>query len=105
MLAGPMAKREPLSDQAIEAFVSAHPGWARVDERLERSFAFDDYPKTLAFVVQLGFAAEKRDHHPDLLVGYGKVTVRWTTHDTSPPGRISAVDTEMAERSDRIFAG
>jgi 4a-hydroxytetrahydrobiopterin dehydratase len=97
-----MSKRERLSEQAIEAFVTGHPGWTAEGSALAKSFVFGDYAAGIGFIVRVGFAAEKRDHHPDLHVGWGKVKVSWSTHDA---GGITALDTEMAELSDRLHKG
>jgi 4a-hydroxytetrahydrobiopterin dehydratase len=97
-----MSKRERLSEQAVLAFVTSHPGWAAEGSAIAKTFAFDDYAAGISFVVRVGFAAEKRDHHPDLHVGWGKVKVTWSTHDA---GGITTVDTEMAELSDRLHKG
>lgn len=94
-----MSKREKLPDEAVVAFVANHPDWERVDDALVKTFTFSDYGAGIAFVVRAGFAAEKRDHHPDLVVRYRKVEVRWTTHDA---GGITALDLEMAEHCDRV---
>ena len=97
-----MSKRVRLSDEAIEAFLAGHPGWDRATGEvgaLRRTFSFDDYASGIAFVVRVGFAAEARNHHPDLHVGWKRVQVLWSTHDA---GGITALDTEMAERSDAI---
>jgi 4a-hydroxytetrahydrobiopterin dehydratase len=97
-----MSARDRLSDEAIEAFLSAHPGWTRAGEgqgALVRTFRFADYPAGIAFVVRLAFAAEGKNHHPDLVVGWGRVEVRWSTHDA---GGITALDTELAERTDAL---
>jgi 4a-hydroxytetrahydrobiopterin dehydratase len=98
-----MANRDKLPDEALSAFLSAHPGWSRLDEpgpALSKTFSFKDYAAGIAFVVRLAFAAEKRDHHPDLRVHWGRVRVDWSTHDA---GGITAVDTEMAETADQIY--
>lgn len=97
-----MSKRDKLTGEAIEAFVSTRAGWAAEGGALTRTFAFADYSAGIAFTVRLAFAAEKRDHHPDLHVGWRKVTVAWSTHDA---GGITALDTEMAELSDKLFQG
>jgi 4a-hydroxytetrahydrobiopterin dehydratase len=97
-----MSKRERLSEQAVEGFVSSHPGWAREGSALAKTFTFDDYAAGIGFVVRIGFAADKRDHHPDLHVGYCKVKVSWSTHDA---GGITGLDTEMAELSERLGKG
>jgi len=100
-----MSKRDKLSDEAVEAFLAGHPGWAlspgapAAPAALCRTFVFDAYAAGIAFVVRLGFAAEARDHHPDLHVGWRRVQVVWSTHDA---GGITALDTEMAERSDAL---
>jgi 4a-hydroxytetrahydrobiopterin dehydratase len=94
-----MTSRAKLTDEAIAAFLAAHPGWERDGEALARTYAFAGYADGIAFVVRLGFAAEARDHHPDLHVGYRRVRVLLTTHDA---GGITALDAEMAERADAL---
>jgi len=97
-----MSNREKLSEQAVSAFVSSHPGWAATGSALVKSFAFSEYADGISFAVRVGFAAEKRDHHPELHVGYCKVQVAWSTHDA---GGITSLDIEMAELSDRLHKG
>lgn len=94
-----MSTRERLSDDVIGAFLSSHPGWERSGDGLARTFDFDAYAAGIAFAVRVGFAAEARDHHPDLHVGWRRVRVVWSTHDA---GGITAVDVEMAERTDAL---
>lgn len=100
---GLMSSREKLSDDAIAAFVAANAGWARVEQggtsALSRTFSFPDYPAGVAFAVRIAFAAEGRDHHPDLLIGWRKVLVTWSTHDA---GGITALDAELAQRTDAL---
>lgn len=67
-----------------------------------RTFTFADFGGAVAFTVRLGFVAEKRDHHPDVLVSWGKARVLWTTHDA---GGITQLDLELAEASDALGAG
>lgn len=97
-----MGKRERLSDEAIAAFTAERAGWAAEGGALVKTFDFDDYAAGIAFVVRLGFAAEARDHHPDLHVGWRKVRVAWTTHDR---GGVTGLDAEMAILSDQIHKG
>lgn len=94
-----MTKRERLTEAAIETFLGAHAGWERVGEALTKTFSFDSYAAGIAFVVEVGFAAEGRDHHPELMVGWRRVKVSWSTHDA---GGITAVDAEMAERTEAM---
>ncbi|HSN96800.1 MAG TPA: 4a-hydroxytetrahydrobiopterin dehydratase [Candidatus Nanopelagicales bacterium] len=96
-----MSKRERLSDEAISAFLNGpgRAGWSRVGEALERAYAFPDYSAAVGFTMRVALLAERRDHHPDLLLGWGKVRVTWSTHDA---GGITALDVEMAEQCDRL---
>jgi 4a-hydroxytetrahydrobiopterin dehydratase len=97
-----MTSREKLPDDAIATFLSSNPGWERRGGALFRVFKFPDYGEALAFLVQVGVAAEKRDHHPEMLLGWGRVEVTWSTHDA---GGITPLDIEMAERTDRLYGG
>lgn len=97
-----MRKRQQLSDDAIATFLAAHPGWETQGEALVRTFTFDDYPAGVAFAVRVAFAAEKHDHHPELHLGYRKVTASWSTHDA---GGITVLDTELCEICDRLHQG
>jgi 4a-hydroxytetrahydrobiopterin dehydratase len=84
----------------VDAWLVAHPGWARVDgEAIARSFDFPDFASALAFAVRLGMLAEKRDHHPDMLIGWGRAKVMWTTHDAKG---ITCLDLELAEATDAL---
>jgi 4a-hydroxytetrahydrobiopterin dehydratase len=95
-----MGKPEKLSNEAVETFIAAHAGWKRDGDTLAKTYAFEQYGDGIAFAVHIAFAADKRDHHPDLRIGWGKVEVRWTTHDA---GGISAADAEMAQLADRLY--
>lgn len=59
------------------------PGWELVEDglALQRTFRFDDYHRTMAFVNALAFIAHREDHHPDLGVHYDRAVVRFSTHD------------------------
>jgi 4a-hydroxytetrahydrobiopterin dehydratase len=53
----------------------------------------------MAFANRVAEAAEGADHHPDMLVGWGKVELAWVSHDV---GGISQRDVDMAKRSDEL---
>jgi 4a-hydroxytetrahydrobiopterin dehydratase len=89
-----------LSGDQVAHALGELPGWqaASVDgePRLTRTFAFSDYAAALAFAVHAGALAERHDHHPALLVEWGRVTVSWWTHTA---GGITDLDVEMARRT------
>jgi 4a-hydroxytetrahydrobiopterin dehydratase len=46
--------------------------------------------------------AEVMDHHPDVLVTYGRVKVSTSTHDADG---LTALDFELARRTDALDRG
>jgi 4a-hydroxytetrahydrobiopterin dehydratase len=55
--------------------------WNMVNEHhLVRKFKFPDFLSALAFVNRVGEVAEEQGHHPDILLGWGKVEVTIWTH-------------------------
>jgi len=47
---------------------------------LNKTFSFDNYYQTIAFVNALAWIAHGEDHHPDLEVSYKRCVVHFTTH-------------------------
>ena len=82
-----------LSDAEITAGLSALPGWAREGDEIVKTFDCGSFPDAVAFVVRIGFFAERADHHPDLDVRWKRVRVALTTHDA---GGLSDLDFDLA---------
>ena len=56
-------------------------GWRVVDEHhLEKEYHFDDFRQALDFTVKVGEMAEEQNHHPDIVLAWGKVKVTIWTH-------------------------
>ena len=81
-------------DQAPEV-----PGWEHRDGALRRSVAFDGYRDAVAFTVRVALEAESANHHPDLLLTWGRVDVALTSHDA---GGVTDRDVEMAHAIDDL---
>lgn len=88
-------------DPILEEWLRAHEGWARSDDGIAKTYAFVDFAAALAFTVRLGLLAEKRGHHPDITVGWGKARVFWTTHDARG---TTVLDLELGDATDAIAA-
>lgn len=69
-----------LAADELRERLAALPGWTHVDDRIEKTFRFADYERTIAFVNAVAALARREDHHPDLGVHYGRCVVAWTTH-------------------------
>jgi 4a-hydroxytetrahydrobiopterin dehydratase len=75
-----MANVMPLTDTQIAEALGRLPGWERDGDNIRKQFQFDSYLAGLAFASAVGVVAEGRDHHPDITIGWRKVTVSYNTH-------------------------
>jgi 4a-hydroxytetrahydrobiopterin dehydratase len=82
-----------LSPSEIAAHLESLPSWRLEDGAIVREYATDGWPTTLMLVNAIGFFAEAADHHPDLVVSWGKVQVKLSTHSA---GGVTASDLELA---------
>ncbi len=73
--------------------------WARVENELVRVVGLADFATALAFVNAVGWLAEVANHHPDVDIRWGTVTLRLTTHSA---GGLTQRDLDLAEAIDRI---
>ena len=86
-----------------EALLAGLPDWAVVQEdtaRLTASFAFPNFADALAFAVQVGALAEAADHHPLLVVEWGRAQVSWWTHAI---GGLHRNDFILAARTSQLL--
>src|SRR5665213_1660238 len=95
-----MATKEPTYNEAqIAEKLNALPGWYFEGGMLRRTFKTDGWPTTLMLVGAIGFVAQAADHHPDLSVSWGKVTVKLSTHSA---GGITDKDFELARKIEDV---
>ncbi len=97
--------RALIATDELAAAVGQRPGWKVVEvdgvAGLERELRFASYADTIAFVMRLAFVAEQADHLADLGVHWGRVEVRWSTHDR---GGVTGVDLAAVDSTDEIAA-
>ncbi len=89
----------PLDAGELARQLRSTPGWAVVDGMLERRFEFADFHRTMAFVNAVAWIAHREDHHPDLVVGYDRCTLRYCTHSA---GGITVNDFICAAKVDAL---
>jgi len=98
-----MIRPQKLDDATVTTWLAAHPGWERVgDESIARTFKLADFSKALDLVVRVGHEADRRDHHPDIELGWGRARFLWSTHDA---GGVTELDLELAAATDTFAAG
>jgi 4a-hydroxytetrahydrobiopterin dehydratase len=73
----------PLVDAEITAALEALDGWARDGDEIVKTFDCGSFPDAIAFVVRVGFLAERADHHPDIDVRWKNVRIALTTHSAN----------------------
>lgn len=96
---------EPALTVAEIADLQLHvPQWQlkEVDgiKRLERVFKFKNYAEAIAFTNKIAAIAEEEDHHPLMVVEWGRVTVQWWTHVVKG---LHKNDFIMAAKTDEVF--
>jgi 4a-hydroxytetrahydrobiopterin dehydratase len=84
-----------LDAAVVAAALALLPGWTQRGDALERTFRFDDFQRTMAFVNAVAFIAQREDHHPELAVHFDRCVVRFTTHDA---GGVTRNDLVLAAR-------
>ncbi|MBS7697989.1 MULTISPECIES: 4a-hydroxytetrahydrobiopterin dehydratase [unclassified Chelatococcus] len=91
---------KPLPPQEIAKRLERDlPGWHLVDGELRRHFATHGWKGSLMVANVIVHLAEVAWHHPDLVVSYGGVEVRLSTH--SPKG-ITDRDFALARQIDAV---
>ena len=68
--------------------------------RISKVFTFENYRKSFAFVSQVAMLAEKKNHHPEIILDYGKVIISLISHDVQ---KITERDLELANQIDKIY--
>jgi len=90
----------PLSDAEAGALLQSAHGWARSGNSIAKTYRFNDYNETMAFVNATAWISQREGHHPDLAVGYSQCVVSYTTHAI---GGLSENDFICAAKIDALF--
>ena len=96
-----MPRPAPLRPDELEAFLTSAPDWALESGELVRRVTAGSFPEAITWVVAVGEAAERADHHPDIDIRWRTLAFRLRTHDV---GAITSLDTLLAREIDRIVA-
>jgi 4a-hydroxytetrahydrobiopterin dehydratase len=77
-------ERKVMTEAEIAELLPQIPEWQTVTQdnilRLQRIFKFKDYAQAVEFTNKVAAIAEEEDHHPLIVLEWGKVTVQWWTH-------------------------
>src|SRR3970040_68668 len=90
----------PLTQDEARNLLKQLDGWELNDNVINKTFAFKNYSKPIAFVNAVEWMTHREDHHPDMTVGYSKCHVEYTTHAI---GGLSDNDFICAAKVDALF--
>lgn len=91
---------EPLTEDQVAPLLKGLAGWARECPGIFRIYSFKDHYQALAFVNAVAWISHREDHHPDLVVGYNTVRVKYWTHAI---GGLSDNDFICAAKVDALY--
>lgn len=93
-----------VSEQECADFLKCLPHWQIMIENgtqtLRREFTFHTYQAGLHFTNQVAALAEQENHHPDIVLQWGRVTVIWWTHSIHA---LHKNDFILAAKTDSVF--
>ena len=89
-----ISDKEALSAEEVQRRLAELPEWKQQDKAIVRVQTFPSYKDALDFVYQVGLAAESNDHHPDIVMNFKRVEVRYWTHTARG---VTALDFKMAK--------
>jgi len=92
----------PLAGPELAGFLEQlGGGWQVVDgHHLEKEFRFRNFREALTFANRVGGLAESVNHHPDLLVAWGRVKVTVFTHKVAG---LTETDFVFAAKTDKLL--
>ncbi len=93
-----------LSEQEIQELAPQIPSWMIHEEegikKLICSFAFSSYEDSVNFTNKVAKLAEEEDHHPEIVLEWGNVTVSWWSHKIKG---LHKNDFICASKTDNLF--
>src|SRR4029453_15234599 len=100
-LAAAMEKPKILTARELRAIMPRLSGWKLAQNKLSRTFEFQDFVQSLSFVNSLVAYFETVDHHPDVRIAYGEVTFELTRYDLG--GKVTDRDVEVAKKISSLY--
>ena len=73
-----------VTDDELPDLLKQIPDWQPITNdsvlKLNKVFNFDNYSDAISFTNKIAKLAEEEDHHPAILLEWGRVEVTWWTH-------------------------
>ncbi len=90
-----------LTTKQISLHLKTIPGWSKRAQTICRTFKFEGFLMSIAFVRRIAKRAQKINHHPDIDIRFNQVKLTLTTHDERG---ITEKDFSLARQCDVVFS-
>ncbi len=90
-----------LDSAQLDAALASLPGWAVDGNAIQRQFTITSFPDAVTLLTRLAFEAEAADHHPDFVLEYRRLTVRFWTHTAQG---VTRKDVDAARVANQLAA-
>lgn len=95
-----MADKKELTEAEITEKHKELDQWELEDNvKLTRDYSFKNFKQALDFTNQVGEVAEVQNHHPDIYLTWGKVSITIQTHEA---GGLTEKDFTLAKSIDQL---
>lgn len=75
--------------------------WIESENRLKRTFIFENFVDSIKFVNKVAEISEYLKHHPTIKIEFNKVKIETTTHDEG--SIVTEKDHELCREIDKFF--
>ena len=92
-----------VSEDEINNLLLEIKEWALIEDpikKLQKVFSFKSYKDSLNFSIKIAKLADEEDHHPQIILEWGKVTVTWWSHKIEG---LHHNDFICAAKTDKLF--
>jgi len=90
-----------LSHDSVLDSLKTLDGWGYHQDSIYREYIFKTCPMAVSFITLLGFAAEKRNHHPEVFWVYNRVKIVLRTHDAG--NKVTTLDIDAAQEINELY--
>src|ERR1039457_3847187 len=90
-----------LTREQVSLELKAGQAWSAKAQTIWRTFKFEGFLMSIAFVHSIAKRAQKMNHYPDIDIRFDQVKLTLTTHDA---GGLTENDFTLAEQCDEVFA-
>jgi 4a-hydroxytetrahydrobiopterin dehydratase len=90
-----------LNTKQIGLHLTTVPDWTKRAQTICRTYKFEGFLRSIAFVHRIAKRAQRMNHHPDIDIRFDQVKLTLTTHDA---GGLTEKDFTLAKQCDEVFS-